>query len=92
MCTCKETLLYICSKLSPTLRNDTVLRKSLSVEQRVSVTLWCLATPTEYRTTAHLFGVVYSTVYEIVYETCHCIVDVLMKEYIKFPYADRLIV
>ena len=27
---------------------------------------------------------------EIVHETCHCIVDVLMKEYINFPCAGRL--
>ena len=88
---CKETFMYICSKLTPTLRrSDTVLRKSLSVERRVAVTLWCLATPTEYQTIAHLFGIARSTVCEIVHETCHCIVDALMKDYIKFPYADRL--
>ena len=67
-----------------------MLRKSLSVEQRVAVTLWYLATPTEYRTIPHLFGIARSTVCEIVHETCHCIVDVLMKDYIKFPYAGRL--
>ena len=49
---CKETFLYIGSKLLS--RSDTVVRKSLSVERRVAVTLWCLATPTEYRTIAHL--------------------------------------
>ena len=59
----------------------------LSVEQQVAVTLWCSATPTEYRTIAHLFGIARSTVREIVHETCHCIVDVFMKD---FPYADRL--
>ena len=67
-----------------------MLRKSLSVERRVAVTLWCLATPTEYQTIAHLFGIARSTVCKIVHETCHCIVDVLIKDYIKFPYADRL--
>ena len=70
-------------KLAPTLRrSDTVLRKALSIERRVAVTLWCLAAPTEYQTIAHLFGIVRSTVCEIVHETCHCIIDVLMKDYI----------
>ena len=87
----KETFLYICNKLSPALRRtNTVLRRPLSVERRVAVTLWCLATPTEYRTIAHLFGIARSTVCEIVHETCQCILDVLMKDYIKFPSGDRL--
>ena len=60
---CKETFMYICIKLAPTLRrSDTVLWKSLSVERRVAVTLWCLATPTEYQTIAHLFGITFNCV------------------------------
>jgi len=87
----KETFLYICRKLSPQLsRTDTVLRKCLSVERRVAVTLWCLATPTDYRTIAHLFGIARSTVCEIVHETCHCIVDTLLNEYIRFPSGNSL--
>ena len=87
----KETFLYICGKLAPALtRTDTLLRKCLSVERRVAVTLWCLATPTEYRTIAHLFGIARSTVCETVHEVCHCIVDVLLNEYIKFPSGNRL--
>ena len=85
----KETFVYICSKLSPALvRTDTVTRKCLSVEWRVAVTLWCLVTPTEYRTIAHLFGIARSTVCEIVHETCRSVVDVLLKEYIKFPTGN----
>ena len=88
---CKETFLYICNKLSSALRKtDTVLQRSLSVERRVAVALWCLATPTEYRTIAHLFGIARSTVFEIVHNTCQCILDVFMKDYIQFPTGDKL--
>ena len=88
---CKETFLHICNKLSPALRRtNTVLRRPLSVEQRVAVALWCLATPTEYRTIPHLFGIARSTVCEIVHETCQCILDVLMKPCIQFPTGDKL--
>ena len=88
---CKETFLYICNRLSPELeRSDTVMRRPLSVQRRVAVCLWCLATPTEYRTIAHLFGIGRSTVCDIVHETCRAIVKVLMKEYIKFPSGDDL--
>jgi len=86
----KETFLYICHKLAPTLkRADTILRWPLSVERGVAVALWCLATPTEYRTVAHLFGIARSTVCKIVHETCQCILDVLMKDNIQFPARDK---
>ena len=38
----------------------------------------------------HLFGIAHSTVCGIVHETCQCILDVLMVDYIKFPSSDRL--
>ena len=89
--TCKETFLYIFNKLAPTLhRTDTILRRPLSVEGRVAVALWCIATPTEYHTIAHLFGIAKSTVCEIVHETCQCILDVFMKDYIQFPTGNKL--
>ena len=66
----KETFLYICSRLSGVLiRQDTVMRCSTSVQQRVAITLWYLATPVEYLTISHLFGVARSSVCEIVHET-----------------------
>ena len=67
-----------CTFVAHTLkRGDTMLRKS--VEQRVAVTLWCLAPPTEYQTITHLFSIARSIVCK----------TVLMKDYIKFPYASR---
>ena len=66
------------------------MRKPLSVEQRVAIILWCLATPAEYRTIAHLFGVARSTVCETVRETCQAIVTVLKGKCIRFPSCDHL--
>ena len=49
----QSTFDYLCNKLRPTiLKQNTSFRKSISVEQRVAITLWCLATPCEYRTVA----------------------------------------
>ena len=40
----KETFLYICDQLKPAIaRQDTQFR-------RVAITIWCLATPSEYQT------------------------------------------
>ena len=65
----QSTFSYLCEKLRPAIiRQNTHLRKAISVEQRVAITLWCLATPCEYRTVAHLFGVARSTVCTIVHE------------------------
>ena len=44
----KDTFIYLCTQLSPALhRSNTVMRKAISVEQHVAITLWCLATPAE---------------------------------------------
>ena len=86
----RQTFLYLCDKLSSRLqRQDTVIRSCISVQKRVAITLWCLATPAEYRTVGHLLGVSRSSVCEIVHEMCSAIVSVLLKTYIKFPTGDN---
>ena len=87
----RQTFDYLCQRLHPQLsKKNTVMRQSISVQQRVAITLWCLATPTEYRTIAHLFSVARSTVCEIVHKTCSAIVESLMGTYIKFPTGSQL--
>lgn len=87
----KDTFLYLCRQLQPKLEHaNTQMRKAVPIEKRIAITLWCLATPVEYRTIAHLFGVGRSTVCMIVQETCACIVEVLQKQYINFPSGDSL--
>ena len=68
---------------------DTNFRKALTVEKRVAISLRCLATPCEYRTVAHLFGVARSTVCTIVHSTCQAIVNNLLRKYAKFPTGDK---
>ena len=87
----KETFHRLCDKLRPHIkRKNTHLRKSTCVEHRVAITVWCLATCSEYRTIGHLFGVARCTVCVIVHDTCKAIVNVLLKEYIQFPRGDKL--
>uniref|UniRef100_A0A1X7SK58 DDE Tnp4 domain-containing protein n=1 Tax=Amphimedon queenslandica TaxID=400682 RepID=A0A1X7SK58_AMPQE len=66
------------------------MREPLSVKKRIAITLWFLATPGEFRTISHLFGVARCTVCVVVHETCAAIVSVLMKRFIKFPKGDEL--
>ena len=82
--------MYICNKLKPIIRRkDTKLRKAISVEHRVAMTLWCLATPCEYRTVGHLLGVARCTVCVIVHDTCKAIC-LTFSEFIAFPTGPEL--
>ena len=77
------TFSFVCNELRPHLqRQSTALRQAVSVETRVAVTIWKLATNIEYRTISALFGLGRSTVGEIVLDTCDTIVTYLMPRYV----------
>lgn len=87
----KETFVHLCTRLKPVIaRQDTRMRRAVSVEHRLAITLWCLATCAEYRTIGHLFGVARSTVCVIVHTSCKAINEVFAKEYISFPTGSEL--
>ena len=87
----KATFFYLCQQLKPLIKHsDTMLRKAISVEHRLAITLWCLATCGEYRSIGHLFGVARCTVCVIVHETCAAIVSKLLKQYVYFPQDEQL--
>ena len=65
-------------------------RQPVSVEVRVAVTIWRLATNVKYRTIAQLFGLGRSTVGEIVLETCEVIAEQLLPKYVHVPSDNRL--
>ena len=79
------TFRFLCSQLQPYLQRQNALRKPLSVEERVAITLWRLGTNIEYRSLAHLFGVGLSTVCVAVHDVCTAIVDNLLQRYIRIP-------
>lgn len=87
----KETFEMLCHELDIYLKKEvTRLRLPVSVDERVAVTIWRLATNVEYRTIASLFGLGISTVGKIVIETCQVIVEVLLPKLVKFPSAGSL--
>ena len=82
----QETFNFLCQQLRPALeKQNTQLRSSLSVEKRLGVTLWYLATSMEFHSIGHLFGIARCTAGVIVHETCAAIVKVLLKLYIISP-------
>ena len=52
----QSTFNIICTELRPFIsRRDTILRACIGVEERVTITIWTLATNIEYRTLSELF-------------------------------------
>jgi hypothetical protein len=87
----RDTFLYLCEELKPAIeRHDSILRRAIPVQQRVAIALWKLATNSEYRSIAHLFGVSRSSVCLIVKDVCEAIVCLLLPKYIQVPSGDRL--
>ena len=91
LCMNRDTFAILCNELRPFLqRQTTCLREPISVEKRVAVTLWKLATNVEYRTLSNLFGIGKSTVSSIVVETTKAVVRNLMEKYVYVPQGDLL--
>ena len=87
----QETFTYLCNQLRPRImRRNSRFHTAISVEQSVAITIWCLATPCEYQTIGHLFGVARSTICVVVHEVCKPVVKVLQPKYIQFPTGDQL--
>uniref|UniRef100_A0A3P9JKL0 DDE Tnp4 domain-containing protein n=1 Tax=Oryzias latipes TaxID=8090 RepID=A0A3P9JKL0_ORYLA len=87
----QETFEMLSVRLSPMLSyEDTTFRQAISVQKRVGVGLWWLATGAGYRTLAHLFGISDASVCLIVREFCHAVRHEMMREYIKLPEGEEL--
>ena len=72
------------------MRHDTRFRKAVSVEKRVAICLWHLATAEDFRSLASRFGVGKSTACEIVNNVCKAIVDLLLPAVIVWPTGEAL--
>jgi hypothetical protein len=87
----RMTFQFLCDKLGEYLvRDDTRLRKSISVAKRIAICLWHLATGEDLRSLAWRFDIGKSTACQIINEVCHIIVEVLLPIYVRWPTGQRL--
>ena len=87
----EETFLYVCNKLRSFIaREDTKMKLAVSTEKQVAITLWRLATNSDYRTIGHLFGIARGTVCVIINEVCCVIVRLMLRHYVKIPTGEDL--
>lgn len=87
----KETFTFILSEICGQISHqDTSMRKAISTETRLAVTLYYLASTAEFRTIAHLFGVSTSFVCICVKEVSEA-VNQKLSGIINFPHDDDLV-
>ena len=87
----RGTFEFVCQNISANLlRQDTRFRKAVSVEKRVAICLWHLATGEDFRSLAWRFGVGKSTACEIVNNVCKAIGDLLLPTVIVWPTGEAL--
>ena len=87
----RTTFDKLCECLRPYREKRVIhLRHPVSVEQRVVVTIWRLATNIEYRTLSTLFGLGQSIVCKVVNETCIAITTHLVHKFIRIPHGECL--
>ena len=81
----RNTFVYLCNELRVDIaKRDTDMRRCITVEKRVAITLWFLATNSDYCTIGHLFGISKSSVCKIRQEVCRAIVKLLLlNKYIR---------
>uniref|UniRef100_A0A8C3XM02 Putative nuclease HARBI1 n=1 Tax=Chelydra serpentina TaxID=8475 RepID=A0A8C3XM02_CHESE len=88
-CMRKGTFMELCELLSHALkRQDTRMRAALTIQKRVAIALWKLATPDSYRSVANQFGVGKSTVGVAV---ARAIVDLLLHKVVTLGDVQAII-
>ncbi|KAG6925862.1 hypothetical protein G0U57_013254 [Chelydra serpentina] len=88
----KSTFLELCELLSPALKHqDTRMREALTVQKRVAIALWELATPDSYRSVANHFGVGKSTVGVAVMQVANAIVELLLSKVVTLGNVQVII-
>ncbi|CAB4037251.1 Hypothetical predicted protein [Paramuricea clavata] len=87
----KNSFLAICRELSEVLhKKDTRFRKAITLEKRVAVCLWHLATGEDMRSLGWRFDIGKSTACQIVNDVCEAIAVVLLQNVIKWPTGEAL--
>ena len=85
----KDNFMHLCQELSPFLQKQvTTMRKPISVEKQLAVTLYYLSDEGRFRKVANAFGIGKSTVSVIVRRVCKVICTVLGPTLIKLPTTE----
>ncbi|XP_053901516.1 uncharacterized protein LOC128846444 [Malaclemys terrapin pileata] len=88
----KGTFMELCDLLSPApKRQNTRMTAALTVEKRVAIALWKLATPDSYRSVGNQFGVGKSTVGVAVIQVANAIKDLLISRVVTLENVQVIV-
>uniref|UniRef100_A0A8C3FIM0 DDE Tnp4 domain-containing protein n=1 Tax=Chrysemys picta bellii TaxID=8478 RepID=A0A8C3FIM0_CHRPI len=88
----KGTFLELCDLLSPALKHqNTRMRAALTVEKRVAIALWKLATPDSYRSVGNQFGVGKFTVGAAVMQVARAITELLLRKVVTLGSVQVIV-
>ena len=86
----RPTFMELCEDLRPLLRRkSTRMRRAISVETQMAVTLYYLSDEGRYRKVANAFGISRSSVSIIVRRVCTAISEYLGPIYVHLPTSER---
>ncbi|XP_065418090.1 uncharacterized protein LOC135974373 [Chrysemys picta bellii] len=88
----KGTFMELCDLLSPALKcQNTKMRAALTVEKRVVIALWKLATPDSYQSVGNQFGVGKSTVRAAVMQVAKAITELLLRKVVTLGNVQAIV-
>ncbi|XP_065285619.2 uncharacterized protein [Dermacentor albipictus] len=86
----REQFLQLLSRVGPRIRReDTVMRRSISAETRLQVTLRYLASGESHYSLSRQFRLGHSSVNDIIHETCTAIYEELGSNFIRTPRTEE---
>ena len=87
----KATFEILCDDLHPSFPDQArSVREPLQLEHRIAIVVYWMASSTEYRTIANLFGIGKSTVHKCIHDVCTAMAENILDKYMKFPADDNL--
>ena len=69
-------------------KKDTLTRESIGPDERIAVTLGCLATGETFKSLEYSFRISRTCISSIVVETCQAILDILGPRYLNTPFSQ----
>ncbi|XP_074839438.1 patatin-like phospholipase domain-containing protein 4 isoform X3 [Carettochelys insculpta] len=87
-----QTFIELCQWLTPVLRHhDTRMQCALTIEKRVAIAVWKLATPDSYRSVGQQFGVGKATVGAVLMEVVRALNALLLKRVVRVGDLDAAV-
>ena len=86
----RQTFNKVCRVLEPDLSPmENTVWDGIDVQKQVTLMIYWLATPTEYRTIGNLFGVAESTTLKCIHSVCEPLVENHLQEFVTFPTGNE---